>query len=259
MNRAMNLHSQAGPPPQRAARCAAPLLVVVLALSVAGCKTSRQVSRSHIEESGFLNEYSQLQPGLKGQAALVYIAPNVDWKKYTKVKIDPVQLWRSDDPESPMGKIAPEDQQMLVDTFYDSIRDHLSKDYQIVDQAGPDTLVIRGAITEARKSRPVANLVSSVYLPLKAVSFGKRLITGTDIAVGKCTVEAEILDSQTNQRLAAAVDRRAGTKALRTKFNSTWGDVKLAFDAWAQQLQTRLAQERTGAPEKTEIGGSETP
>jgi hypothetical protein len=36
------------------------------------------------------------------------------------------------------------------------------------------------------------------------------------------------------------VDARAGTKALRTKFNSTWGDVKLAFDWWSQRLAVRM-------------------
>jgi hypothetical protein len=218
------------------------------------CKTSRQVSAKHVDTSGFLGDYSQLEPGAKGQAALVYINSAADWRKYTKVKIAPVELWHSDDPESPMGKLSTEDKQMLVDTFHMALVDHLGKDYQLVDQAGPDVLVIRSAITEARKSKPVANLISAVYLPLKAVSYGKRLATGTDVAVGKCTAEIEILDGATNQRLAAAVDRRAGTKALRTKFESTWGDVKLAFDAWAQQLQTRLAEERTGAPEKTTIG-----
>jgi len=35
------------------------------------------------------------------------------------------------------------------------------------------------------------------------------------VLVGRTGVEAEILDGVTGQRVAAAVDRRAGTKALR--------------------------------------------
>ena len=156
-----------------------------------------------------------------------------------------------------MGKLSKEDQQMLVDTFHDALVEHLSKDYQMVDQAGPDVLVVRTALTDAKRSKPVIDLVSSVYAPLRVISLGKRLATGTDIAVGSVTVEGEILDGQNNQRLVAVVDRRAGTKAVRTKFNGTWGDVKLNFDYWAQQLETRLAEERTGSPDKTAIAGTD--
>jgi len=53
-------------------------------------------------------------------------------------------------------------------------------------------------------------------------------------------VEAELLDGQTGQRVAAAMDARAGTKAIRTKFNNTWSDVKLSFDWWAQRFDKRL-------------------
>jgi hypothetical protein len=92
-----------------------------------------------------------------------------------------------------------------------------------------------------------------VYLPLKVISFGKRLITGTDIAVGKVTIEAELLDGATNKRIAAAVDQRAGTKALRTKFNSTWGDVRLSFQYWAERFVMRIGEEKINAPEKTQL------
>jgi hypothetical protein len=51
-------------------------------------------------------------------------------------------------------------------------------------------------------------------------------------------------DSVTGKRLAAAVDRRAGTKAQRTKFSGSWGDVKDAFDYWARRVETRLAELR---------------
>ena len=53
-------------------------------------------------------------------------------------------------------------------------------------------------------------------------------------------IEADITDGVTGQRVAAAVDERAGTKALRTKFDGTWGDFKLAMDWWAQRLNERL-------------------
>jgi hypothetical protein len=46
--------------------------------------------------------------------------------------------------------------------------------------------------------------------------------------------------------LAAAVDRRAGTKAIRTKFDGTFGDVRLSMDYWAEHLDQRLTELRQG-------------
>jgi hypothetical protein len=106
--------------------------------------------------------------------------------------------------------------------------------------------VISAAVTEARKSKPVINLVSSVVPMGIVLSYGKRIITGTGSGVGMVMVEAKFTDGQTGQILVEAVDARAGTKALRTKFNSTWGDVKLAFDWWSQRVAQRLEMFKQG-------------
>ena len=226
------------------------MLIAGLVLGLAACATSRQATKG-MQESGFLGDYSQLEKGQKGQAALVYINPAVTWNKYTKVKINPVQLWKSDDPESELSKLSAENQQRLIDLLNTALVDALKNDYEIVNQAGPGVLVIRGAVTDARPSKPVIGLISSVYLPLKLVSLGKQALTGTGIGVGVVTVECELLDGQTQQRLVAAVDRRSGTTALRSKFDGSWGDIKLSFDWWANRLRTRLAEERAGVTDKT--------
>jgi len=215
-----------------------PALAAVLLLGVAGCKTTRQVSED--KQSGFLGDYSMLEKGEKGAANFIYINTNANWAKYTKVWIKPLELWKADDPESPIGKIAPDNQQMLLDSFYAAMYEALTNNFEIVDHAGTDVLVIHAALTDGRPSKPVINAVSSIYLPLKVISFGKRLITGTDLGVGLVVVEAEATDGQTGQRVFAAMDARAGTKAIRTKFDSRWEDIKLAFDWWAQRTDKRL-------------------
>ena len=59
--------------------------------------------------------------------------------------------------------------------------------------------------------------------------------------VGQATIEAEVLDSMTKQRLAAAVDQQAGKKAFTQL--KTWSDVKAACEHWAKALRERLIQE----------------
>ena len=54
-------------------------------------------------------------------------------------------------------------------------------------------------------------------------------------------MEAEILDSMTKVRLAAAVDQRAGKKWYTQL--KTWSDVKSACEYWAKLLRERLVRE----------------
>jgi hypothetical protein len=227
------------------------ILMGGLLLGLTACSTTRQVTKG-VEESGFLSDYSQLEKGGKGQADLIYINTSADWARYSKVWIKPVELWHADDPKSKLGGLSKEKQQMLVDYLHTSLHEHLGKDFQIVDAAGPDVLVVRVAITEGKGSKPVMNLISTVYPAGMVLSYGKQLIWGTGAGVGVATIEGEILDGATNQRLAAAVDRRAGTKALRTKFDGRWGDAKLCFDWWSQRMATVVAELKAGTYGKTE-------
>jgi len=241
--------------PPGGSRLLVPLAGVViggLLLGLTGCATTHQVS-SGVEPSGFLGDYSQLQKGVKNRAVYSYWNPSANWSKYTKVMIEPVQLWKSDDPNSPLGKLSPAKQQMLVSGLETALYDRLSKDYTMVNEPGPDVMVVRAAITEARKSKPVINLVSSVYPAALVLSYGKRAIWGTGTGVGSVTVEGEILDGQTNERLAAAVDRRAGTKAWRSKFNGTFGDVMASFDWWANRMAERLNEEKASNSPSTNM------
>jgi hypothetical protein len=152
-----------------------------------------------------------------------------------------------------MAGIPPADQQKLIDLAHTALYNALSTNYIIVNHGGPDVLIVRMAITDARKSRPVAGFVSSVYLPLKLVSLGKQSLLGTAIGVGSITIEGELLDGATNERLIAVVDSRSGTSALRSKFDGTWGDVEQSLDWWAARLATRLQEERSDSSPQTEL------
>src|ERR1035438_7559918 len=181
----------------------APALAACLLLGVTGCKTTRQVSED--QQSGFLGDYSMLEKGERGAANYIYIDKSANWGTYTKVWIKPLELWKSDDPEAPLGKMSDEAKEWVMESFYNAFYEALTNNFQIVDHGGPDVLIVHAAMTDGRPSKPVINFVTSVYLPLKVVSFGKRLITGTDIGVGDVYVEAEFLDGQTGKRVSAVM------------------------------------------------------
>ena len=236
----------------RGLKCLTGILMGGLLLGLTACSTTHQV-RGTPEESGFLKDYSLMKPGKGDQAKLIYFAPDVNWAKFTKIYIEPIELWHSEDPDSKLGKLPKDDQQLLINYFHTALSNALSKDYTIVNEAGPDTLVVHGAITEAKKCRPVSNLVSSVVPMGIGLSLVKRVIFGTGLGVGECQVEAEFTDGGTGQLVAEAVDRRAGTKALRTKFDGTFGDVKLCMDYWATRCAFKLEKLRVSSEDKTEM------
>ncbi|MDD5116139.1 MAG: DUF3313 domain-containing protein [Candidatus Omnitrophica bacterium] len=212
--------------------------IIVMVLFGAGCATTEQVP--DVRMSGFLGDYSQLHRGKRGQAEFTYHDPSADLSKYHKVILDPVQLWAANNKNSALSRLSREDQQLLVDYLYVALRDALQKDYVIVDEPGPYVMRVRCAITEARADSPVKDLLSTVTPAGLGISYAKRFLTGTHSGVGVVSVEGELLDSVTGQRLAAVVDRRAGTKSILGK-PTRWGDVQDAFNFWARRMQTNLA------------------
>jgi len=208
------------------------------ALVIVGCATTEQVP--DVRMSGFLGDYSQLHHGKSGQAEFTYRDPNMDLSRYQRVILDPVQLWAAEGKGSALSRLSREDQQLLVNYLYVSLRDALQKDYTIVNEPAPDVIRIRCAITEARATSPIKDLLSTVTPAGLGISYAKRLVFGTHSAVGVVSVEGELLDSLTGKRLAAVVDRRAGTKSVIGK-PTRWGDVQDAFNFWARRMQTNLA------------------
>jgi hypothetical protein len=227
------------------------VLAAGLLVSLTACSTTHQV-RS-VTESGFLKDYSLLRPGRGDEAKLVYIDSWQNWAQYTKVCIKPVELWHSEDPNSKMGRLSKDDQELLVSYFYTTMSNALGKDYEITDQAGPGILVLHAALTEAKPSRPVSDLVSSIVPFGMAASLVKRVVFGTGLGVGECQVEAKFTDGRTGKIVAEAVDRRAGTKALRTKFDGSFGDIKLCMDYWAARCAFKLERLRIESTDETEM------
>ncbi len=96
---------------------------------------------------------------------------------------------------------------------------------------------VRVAITDLQLPIRTLNAVSSVVPAGIAIGLVKKGLTGKSTGVGEISMEFELLDSQSNGRLAAGVDRRAGGKVDSM---TRLGTAEDAFKFWAQRLRTRL-------------------
>jgi hypothetical protein len=212
------------------------VVAAVMAAVAMGCAAGQA---GKAKPSGFLGDYSQFRKGQKGEALMVYVAPQARFAHYRKILVDPITIWRSTETNT----IPAVEAANLMDDLDDLLRLTLDDDYEIVETAGPDVLRLRVALTEAEGSwRVLGQLSDELDDDLQAV-LPDQPSSATRGFVGKAGVEAELLDSMTSTRLAAAVDRRVGEKTLKPEANR-WDDVEDAFRYWAERLRDRLRELR---------------
>ena len=214
---------------------------VTLSLTIlflaAGCVKTRQTR--NVETSGFLGDYTHLQEGEDGEALLRYYNPDVDWNAYDKVLVETVELLSTDE----LNNLPEGIRQGLCEYLFRAICVELQKDYEMVSNRGKGVMVVRTAITEADGARVLLNAATSLIPQTRLVAKVSQLSLDAAVLVGKTSVEFEILDGASGERMAAAVDRRAGTKSVRTAFTK-WGDIQSAYVHWAERLRERLGEAR---------------
>jgi len=219
------------------------LSLLAVSILATGCATTYQANE--VEPAGFLGAYHMLKEGKDDQALLVYHHPDANklCKKYNKVLLEPITIWVKK--ESSVADVSVEDRQHLKSYLYQSIKKALAGDYQLVSQAGPSVMRIRGAITEAEDSSVVLDTLTSIHPGTVALSGVKQMTLGSGTFVGETAVEFSIEDSLSRRPIFKGVDKRAGGKNWTKKFNS-WGKVEASYDYWADKLKTRLAECRAG-------------
>jgi hypothetical protein len=209
------------------------MVLICAALAFQGCTAAPKAV-----ETGFLQDYSGFGPGPEEGADKVYVKAGQDFTPYDKVMLDHVVFFFSDDAK--YKGIHPDELQELSLAFHEAIVAELSGGYPIVEKPGPGVLRIRLAITDVVPSNPALNTMSTIIPIGLAISSIKKAATGVHANVGQASVEAELVDSITGERLAAAIDRRVGSKTQIVEGMDKWGHAKEAFAFWAGRLRRWL-------------------
>ena len=215
--------------------------LVVLTLTMVACAGTRG-RRKAPEHSGFLRDYSQLTEEKDRPAKQSYVNPKANWSDYDAIWIESISMWANE----ATGKLDPEEKQMLTDYFFKALHDELSEHFKIADGPGAGVLQFRAALTEAKGANVPLKAITTIVPQLKMLTTLVGVSADMVVTVGEATMEAEVLDSMTKVRLAAAVDQRAGKKWFTQL--KTWSDVKVACEYWAKSLRELLVKE--GVKEK---------
>ena len=208
------------------------LLVASAALVLVSCSSSTTTG------SGFLSDYSKLQPHEGYFADLVYISPETDFSKYDSVIIDPVTLLGERAAALPQNE-----RDSLATHLRNSFVDEMAPRWKLASKAGPNTLRLRMALSDLQATNRTLNTPTSILPPARLISEAQRLTTGTQSFAGSAVLELEITDSASGAQLAAGVDKQFGKKRIPTAA-SKWGEVEKIFDTWAKEVSQALERKR---------------
>ena len=186
-----------------------------------------------------------------GKADQAWARPDLDLTQYSKIMLQGAGIeyrpggesGRSFSSRSRGGPYEVNERQktqfraLVVNVFLEELSE--SEHFTLVDEAGPDVLLIRGAVLD---------VVS--WVPPEPIGRGEVLIS----KVGEATLVLELRDSITEAVLVRAVDRRAaesyglyGNLSLSSPVTNQ-ADVKRVVRIWAQLLRRRL--DEFGAPKE---------
>ena len=219
--------------------------------------------------SGFLSDYSMLKPAPDGSDAVAWRKPGVDFKTYDKIIVERINFFYKDDAD--YKGIDPTELKALADYFHDSFMKNVASAYPVVTEPGPGVLRVRTALTDIVPNKPAVSVVVLVVPYLTIGDLGTSAVSkggpGSNFYVGHTTIEAEFLDSTTNEQVAAYVDRyypkkydvdfKKGPVGVVThgfgqyfKAYTTWSYTKDAFDYWANKLRQKLDEAHGKTPAK---------
>ena len=195
------------------------------------------------EYSGFLEDYSGFKPMPEREGVLEYTSPDWDPKTYDKFIIAPIEIWIH--PDSEYKGVQPDKLKALSDGFHKILVEELGEAYPIVEEPGPGVVVLRIALTDVMiVKKKVLKWYS--FTPIGAVATGAKKAAGKNIRLQSAAFEGELLDSQTQKRLRAAVDTSAGEK-LRKKIkegkegvDTSWADIEKTLKYWAKRARERM-------------------
>jgi len=195
------------------------LMMVIVSVVFIGCSSIMEPT-----PSGFLGDYSTMQPSKIIKGMSIDRASSEKLGDYSKFIIDPVEIYLHKDAKA--EDIDPKVLQEMADYFRNEVIAKLQEHYTVVEEAGVGVLRIRAAITDVLPNKVALNIHWST--------------TMAGLGLGGAAMEAEFVDSQTNERILAVIDSRKGRRTHYKKGLSKWGHTKDVIEEWVQMLTKRL-------------------
>jgi len=156
---------------------------------------------------GFLDDYSKLTPSTERVGNFVWYKPGVDLRKYDYLLIDPIVVMGHKG--SGTAALSADLKKKATDGFREVLFEKIDPYYSVVQKPGAHVLRVRIALTD--------------------------LTPDEGEGEGRATLEGELIDAQTGDKLAAFISTIHGSKE-GWRAQKKWLAVEGAFVEWSQRL-----------------------
>ncbi len=206
-------------------------LVLSSALLLAGCASKTPTPSQY---SGFLSDYSQLQPAQSASGAPVmrWVSADFNIENYRSVLVERPQFYPAPTPHSQVSQQTLDDIALYLQQ---AIRLELAGRLRVVEHADRDTLVLRSAITAVNLS-PEGLKVYEV-VPVALVAAAASTAAGTRDLNTEVYVELEVIDGRTSHPMTRVVRKGHGLQLENDSTQLQLNDIKPALDTWAQDAR----------------------
>jgi hypothetical protein len=218
-------------------RTAINALVLLAAATFAIHAAAQQQNASGVPNaSGFLKDYSRLQPVPDKEGRYAWAAPNAELAPYTRFILPPMEIWI--DRDAQYRGLSADVVQRIASIYQSSFTRVLAPEYAVVTQPGAGVATCRFAITGVTPERPAFTPLD--IIPIKAAFSLVRAATGTEKQVARVSAEIECDDSASHKPLMAAVITGVGDRNFLEGQPITWDEVEPVLAGWAQDFKKRL-------------------
>lgn len=192
-------------------------------------------------ESGFLDDYSRLQPAEADWVDYLYMADGFGEKlASTRALVIPQpEMFLA--PDSKYKGMKPDNMKVITDSMRELLVEAFADGYQIAESAGANTLVLSMAFTNLylkKKPRiPVVGWLPQAYI----VTTAKRALLDDftkNILLTELVWEAEIMDSETGE-IFGQILLKLGSHRDKKEFTS-WDELVVALAVAAKRMRCRF-------------------
>ncbi len=184
--------------------------------------------------SEFIDNMPQVSPDPDRPGAMIWEKPGVDRAAYTRVMMEPITIFIS--PDSEYKGLNPDELKTLADTFRETVTRTLEPEIPVVNQAGPGVMYMRAALTDVDVAKKKRGLLG--YTPIGFVAgVAKEAVAGPSVTLKNASLEIEMLDSVSGERLGVLVDKApksAGDDHL------SWDSISKTFQYYADRFKARM-------------------
>ena len=189
--------------------------------------------------SDFIEEPPVMKPIPDMPGAWHWNKPGADFKRYDKALLTYIEIFIASD--SKYKGIDADQMKILSDSMRVVMTEALEPDTPVVSEAGPGVIILRIAITNVHLGKPEHRF--GQYLPIGLAVSGVKKLAGKsrNLSLKDASIEAEMFDPQTGERLAVRID----TKPLRSLNDESeemsWETIEESLKVYANRFRDRAA------------------